>query len=171
MAFLAAEGYQQYEISNWARGNSEFQCRHNLQYWRNLDYLGFGAGAHGYAGGVRYSNVLRIKTYLERLSPPLTSGNWPLSPAVVHAHQNSLRENLQEAMLTGLRLTEEGVAAGVFQQRFGVELTTAFGAEIAELVKFGLLAWAEPLPGERILRLTERGRLLGNQVFLRFVGD
>jgi oxygen-independent coproporphyrinogen-3 oxidase len=171
MAFLAAEGYQQYEISNWARGNSEFQCRHNLQYWRNLDYLGFGAGAHGYASGVRYSNVLRIKTYLERLNPPLVSGDWPLSPAMVHAHQNSLRENMQETMLTGLRLTEEGVAAGFFQQRFGVELTAAFGAEIAELVKFGLLTWAEPLPGERILRLTERGRLLGNQVFLRFVGD
>ena len=57
-------GYHQYEISNWAKENH--QCRHNLQYWRGLPYLGLGAGAHGYANGYRYSNVLRIKTYIDR---------------------------------------------------------------------------------------------------------
>ena len=76
---LEANGYIQYEISNWARNINIFPssphpltpnlaCRHNLQYWRCLPYLAFGAGAHGYANGYRYSNVLRIKTYIDRLS-------------------------------------------------------------------------------------------------------
>ncbi|MBK8824163.1 MAG: hypothetical protein IPN58_16635 [Anaerolineales bacterium] len=48
--------------------NSSFVCQHNLQYWHSLPYLAFGAGAHGYANGYRYSNALRIKTYIERLN-------------------------------------------------------------------------------------------------------
>src|SRR5215207_10312909 len=74
-----ANGYIQYEISNWAKPGHE--CRHNLQYWRGRPYLAFGAGAHGYANGYRYSNVLRIKTYIERLAnPPITSYQFPITP-------------------------------------------------------------------------------------------
>jgi len=162
--FLAAQGYQQYEISNWALPGRE--CRHNLQYWRNLDYLGLGAGAHGYASGVRYSNVLRIKTYIERLGDHPASFDLPLSPAMVNHHKNSPREDMDETMMTGLRLTEEGVSAEVFQQRFGVELNVIYGDRINRLVEIGLLEWAAGS-----LRLTIRGRLLGNQVFMQFVGD
>ncbi len=80
--FLEGHGFLQYEISNWGRTKSSgrkmeagevnpfYACRHNLQYWRGDPYLGFGAGAHGYAAGVRYSNVLRIKTYVQRLMNP-----------------------------------------------------------------------------------------------------
>jgi oxygen-independent coproporphyrinogen-3 oxidase len=59
-SFLDDRGYQQYEISNWARQDDSLDllsCRHNLQYWRNLPYLGFGAGAHGYSAGKRTANV------------------------------------------------------------------------------------------------------------------
>src|SRR5512143_978669 len=107
---LEAAGYQQYEISNWAKNDGDapdavpsYSCRHNLQYWRGLPYLGLGAGAHGYAGGTRYSNVLRIKTYIERLMPPLSSFSFPLSPAIVNQHKNTLRDDMQETMMTGLR--------------------------------------------------------------------
>ncbi len=199
MEFLAANGYVQYEISNWALLNDEFRsmkaeipsefiihtssfaCRHNLQYWRNLDYLGLGAGAHGYAHSVRYSNVLRIKTYLERLKTDNCSliTDFPLSPAAVNHHRNTPRDDMQETMLTGLRLTVEGVSSEVFRQRFGVELMDVFGKEIEELIGLGLLEWASKSPspksgggvrGEGLIRLTPRGRLLGNQVFMRFVG-
>ncbi len=161
---LAAAGYEQYEISNWALPGRE--CRHNLQYWRNADYLGLGAGAHGYAAGVRYSNVLRIKTYIDRLTSNFSLLPFPLSPATVNQHRNSRREDMQETMMTGLRLTREGISAAVFRERFGEELQDVFGQEIIELLGFRLLEWA----GET-LRLTERGRLLGNQVFMRFVGE
>ena len=191
---LAKNGYVQYEISNWAldmdrgpriadrkpihsdeslrfmvRRPPSLACKHNLQYWRNLDYLGLGAGAHGYANGVRYSNVLRIKTYIERLSNlqyPLSTLSFPLTPATVNHHKNSQREDMQETMMTGLRLTIEGVSAAGFEQRFGAYLTDVFGKEIEELLGLGLLEWVA-----ESLRLTERGRLLGNQVFMRFVGE
>jgi oxygen-independent coproporphyrinogen-3 oxidase len=167
--FLAAQGYEQYEISNWSLPGR--QCRHNLQYWRNLNYLGLGAGAHGYAHSVRYSNVLRIKTYIDRLNTASLNTDslntaFPLSPATVNQHANTPREDMQETMLTGLRLTEEGVSAAVFHRRFGLELREVFGKEIDPLEKNGLLTWA----GET-LRLTERGRLLGNRVFREFVGE
>lgn len=163
MDFLAEKGYEQYEISNWSKPG--LQCRHNLQYWRNLDYLGFGAGAHGYAAGIRYSNVLRIKTFIERCEKlEELARPFPFSPAMVNQHKNTLVENMQETMMTGLRLTQEGVSSEVFMQRFGVSLLDQFGREVAELIGLGLLEW-----NGSNLRLTTRGRLLGNQVFMRFV--
>ena len=160
---LAGEGYEQYEISNWAK--SGYPCRHNLQYWRGEPYLGFGAGAHGYAVGVRYSNVLRIKTYIEHCREEVERP-FPLSPAAVDSHAIFPFVEMQETMMTGLRLTQEGVRTDRFITRFGVGLMDVFGKEVDELVGLGLLEWADS--GET-LRLTKRGRQVGNQVFLRFV--
>jgi oxygen-independent coproporphyrinogen III oxidase len=172
---LPEAGYEQYEISNWSQSGR--QCRHNLQYWRNLSYLGLGAGAHGYAGGYRYSNVLRIKTYTQRLEEYQYQGMpYPLSPATVNQHRNTLHDDMQETMLTGLRLTQEGVSEEKFRDRFQVGLTEVYGRDIEELLGLGLLEWQNETkissknPG-RSIRLSKRGRLLGNQVFLRFVGD
>ena len=81
---LGAAGYAQYEISNWAR--SGYASRHNLQYWLNLPYLGFGPGAHGFAGGVRYSVVLSPARYIKALAGGGRSGyRFPVSPAVAEA--------------------------------------------------------------------------------------
>jgi oxygen-independent coproporphyrinogen III oxidase len=174
--FLKSAGYIQYEISNWARSsipvNSSHPpssaCRHNLQYWRNLPYLGLGAGAHGYANGMRYSNALRIKTYIERLAvdsrPP--DGDFPLSPAAVNRTVITPDVEMQETLLTGLRLTREGVSATGFASRFGRDLSEVFAREISHLTGAGLLEWQ----ADR-LRLTRRGRLLGNRVFIHFVGS
>ncbi len=166
---LEAAGFEQYEISNWAKPGR--QCRHNLQYWRGQPYLGFGAGAHGCANGLRISNVLRIKTYIERLHPDYQIPNYlspnssfPLSPATASQTKISMRVEMQETMMTGLRLTREGVSAEDFADRFGVQMRDVFGKEIDELIGLLLLEWAGP-----VLRLTKRGRLLGNQVFMRFV--
>jgi oxygen-independent coproporphyrinogen-3 oxidase len=168
-AFESA-GYVQYEISNWSKPN--LQCNHNLQYWRGLPYLGLGAGAHGYANGYRYSNVLRIKTYIERLrsirNSPFDSRepniNFPLSPAVVNQHRQTRQDEMSEFMITGLRLTGEGISFSVFRQRFGLEINEVYQDEIIELTRLGLVEKSSD-----ILRLTQHGRLLGNQVFLRFV--
>jgi oxygen-independent coproporphyrinogen-3 oxidase len=161
---LEVAGFEQYEISNWAKPGR--QCRHNLQYWRGQPYLGFGSGAHGCAGGMRISNVLRIKTYIERLHPdyPMLNSPFPLSPATVNQTKISMHVEMQETMLTGLRLTREGVSADDFSNKFGVKMQEVFGREIDELTGLLLLEWAGP-----VLRLTKRGRLLGNQVFMRFV--
>ncbi len=193
-AFESA-GYRQYEISNWAKlkdeggrrkdeglvqenssfilHNSSFACRHNLQYWRGLPYLGFGAGAHGYANGYRYSNVLRIKTYIDRLTTSqFTNFQFPLSPATVNHHKQSLNDDMSEFMMTGLRLTQEGVSEDDFRARFDRSMYEAYGKEIDELLKFGLIEYPSPTGrgdrGEGI-RLTKRGRLLGNKVFIKFI--
>jgi oxygen-independent coproporphyrinogen III oxidase len=185
---LGANGYIQYEISNWAKETTDesggkeaeqffrnssflpqpsaFQCRHNLQYWRGLPYLAFGAGAHGYANGYRYSNVLRIKTYIDRMTNvPIASYDFPLTPATVNHHKQTLEEDMAEFMMTGLRLTQEGVSDRIFQAHFGRSMRETYKAEIEELLKLGLI---EDGSGER-LRITQHGRLLGNQVFMRFV--
>ena len=159
-----ANGYVQYEISNWAK--PDHACKHNLQYWRGLPYLAFGAGGHGYFNGYRYSNVLRIKTYIERFAnSQFSSSQFPLSPAVVNHHKQTLKDDMSEFMMTGLRLTQEGVSIAEFQTRFGQSMQEVFGKEISELLKLGLL---ERQTSE-VLRLTKHGRLLGNQVFMRFV--
>jgi oxygen-independent coproporphyrinogen-3 oxidase len=175
---LAASSYVQYEISNWAldRRTSNppagtlpptFACRHNLQYWRGLPYLGFGAGAHGYANGYRYSNVLRIKTYIERLNAGQLSPKmvFPLTPAAVNQHRQTSSDDMSEYMLNNLRLVAAGVSDPDFRARFARGLRDVYSSEIEDLIRVGLLEWE----GDT-LRLTRRGRLLGNQVFLRFVG-
>ncbi len=164
--YLAGQGYEQYEISNWAKPG--FECRHNLQYWRNQPYLGFGAGAHGCASGMRISNVLHIKSYIDRLSPrPLIPDySFPLSPATVTRTGLTPFIEMQETLMLGLRLTREGVSPQAFRVRFGKDLMEIFGTEVNELVGLGLLEWAQT---SEVLRLTPRGRLLGNQVFMRFV--
>jgi len=162
---LEEAGFEQYEISNWAKPG--MQCRHNLQYWRGHPYLGFGAGAHGCTNRMRISNVLRIKTYLEHLHPEHIFSHcpFPLSPATVSQIPISRRVEMQETMMTGLRLTREGVSAEEFAGRFGVRMQDVFRKEIDDLTGLRLLEWVGP-----VLRLTKRGRLLGNQVFIRFVG-
>jgi oxygen-independent coproporphyrinogen III oxidase len=158
---LENAGYEHYEISNWAKPGRE--CFHNLQYWRGLPYLGLGAGAHGFAGRTRVANVLRVRTYLERCRE-VASGPFPVSPATVNRQAITPFIEMQETMMTGLRLTQEGVSATTFRERFDRTLTDVFGKEIDELIRLGLLEW----DAERI-RLTKHGRLLGNQVFMRFV--
>jgi oxygen-independent coproporphyrinogen-3 oxidase len=190
-----SSGYRQYEISNWAKNRQTskvegqsydvqpstfdsfqplFACRHNLQYWRGHPYLAFGAGAHGYANGFRYSNVLRIKTYIDRLSnidDRVSHLEFPLSPAAVNQHKQSLKEDMSEFMMTGLRLTREGVSDDEFRSRFGESMGDIYGREIRELLRLGLVEnkTSEFFKNSEVLRLTPRARLLGNQVFMRFV--
>ena len=166
---LESSGYTQYEISNWARSNDQgnlLSCQHNLQYWHNLPYLGFGAGAHGYAGGIRTANVLSPQAYIDRCM----DGNplpFPRTPATVEVNSINREAEIKETMMVGLRLTQEGVSSVGFEERFGVSLKSLYGSEIDRLAGFGLLEWAGE--GNETLRLTKRGRLLGNQVFLSFI--
>ena len=173
---MEKNGYNQYEISNWAiRENSKgiLSCRHNLIYWRNLSYIGLGAGAHGYANEMRVANVLSPNQYIKRLTKNDTTfreaasprnREYPWTPATASIIRIDRQTEMAETMLMGLRLTEEGVAKSTFYERFGVSLTDVFAPQLGSMLKRGLLEWQ----GE-VVRLTPRGRLLGNQVFLQFV--
>ena len=166
---LEQKGWSQYEISNWAQPGSNGQpriCVHNLQYWLNRPYLGFGAGAHGYADGVRTANTAGIQPYIDRVQNgmPLT---FPASAGNVTAHFVTPDEEMAEMMMVGLRLTSQGVDNADFQARFGVSLAEQYKRSIRRLQASGLLEWVD---GENSrLRLTKSGRLLGNRVFREFV--
>jgi len=163
---LEEAGYVQYEISNWARKDSAgnvLACRHNLQYWRSLPYLGFGPGAHGFAAGVRTANVTAIPAYIRKCRQ--TGHNqFPIGPASAETRAIDPLTEMQETMMVGLRLVDEGVFFTTFQERFGQSLEQVFGKQINKLCAQGLL---EQVDGR--LRLTKHGRLLGNRVFIEFV--
>ena len=168
--YLEKMGYQQYEISNWALDSSsdiQFTCRHNIQYWRNLPYFGFGAGAHSSMGGFRMENVHGIAEYIQKLMEP---GDivFPFSPANLCSGKIDDQTEMEETMMVGLRLTQEGVSSNAFFLRFNRHIESVFGREIDRLCSLGLLEWVDQ-NGEHV-RLTLRGRLLGNQVFMQFVG-
>ncbi|MGD0574095.1 MAG: radical SAM family heme chaperone HemW [Anaerolineales bacterium] len=168
---LDRAGFAQYEISNWARTSHPqddspgLACRHNLQYWRNLPYLGLGAGAHGFAAGVRYSDVLAPGNYIRRVGEGGRRG-FPLSPAAARSETIDANEEMRQTMWLGLRLTREGVLDSAFAARFGFSCFEIFGHEIESLVEDGLLEWEK---SEERIKLTPRGRLLGNRVFVEFV--
>ena len=152
-AELAGARYVHYEISNWAVKGRE--CRHNLVYWHNEPYLGFGAGAHSFDGAFRYYNVLSPQEYVRRIA----SGG----EAVAGREEIDRATEMSETMILGLRL-REGVSFSDFQERFSVELAGAFADQMKELRDLGLVE----VDGSAV-RLTGRGRLLGNEVFERFL--
>jgi oxygen-independent coproporphyrinogen-3 oxidase len=174
---LGAAGYQQYEISNWARAKElgvgsweldspsptsnpqpltpAYACHHNLAYWLNADYLACGAGAHGHVYPRRYFDVLGIDEYIGRVR----SGQTPIAE-ITDLDQGDLRA---ETMFMGLRLNA-GVSYAHFRDRCGIELEAAYGPLLADLAEQGLLEGYSPR-----VRLAVRGRMLGNQVFEKFV--
>lgn len=177
MERLEQAGFIQYEISNWALSAQDgnlLSSQHNLQYWRCKPYLGFGAGAHSFtpthnAGWMRTMNVGGIRPFIERCTQkkqaPAAQPAFPASLATRRTIAIDRQTEMQEVMMVGLRLTQEGVAEGVFWERFGQSLREVFGEQIDRLCGLDLLEWID---GNR-LRLTRRGRMLGNQVFMQFV--
>jgi oxygen-independent coproporphyrinogen-3 oxidase len=170
---LPAAGFQQYEISNWARaaaatgsGQPEFACRHNLSYWTNRPYLGLGAGAHGYAGGLRTANVRPIVEYVRRLTGRAGAQRFPITPAAEAWRKVEPDEAALDSMLLGLRLTHTGVGRGDYVARHGRAAWEAMLSRSSQLVEAGLL---EAPDNGSSLRLTWRGRRLGNRVFREFV--
>ncbi len=144
-ALLAAAGYQQYEISNWAL-SPERRCRHNLAYWLNSGYIGLGAGAHSYFRSRRYSNERRPHVYADQA---LTGDD----PAVESEDVPAGLERAEGAIL-GLRLNA------------GTTLAPDQLAALAPCLAAGLL----DVTGSHA-RLTPKGRLLSNEVFWRLLPD
>ena len=150
---LTAAGYRQYEISNFARPG--YESRHNLTYWRNEEYYGFGAGAHGYVKGVRYMNVNGVTAYIKQM--------FELGSAREEEHLVSLKEAMEETMMLGLRLAE-GVSKDSFYKRFGIKVEEQYGPQLHHLLNKGLIC----TDGKRY-RLTPKGIFLGNEVFATFI--
>ncbi|MGG5343788.1 radical SAM family heme chaperone HemW [Enterococcus sp. AZ192] len=148
-------GRRQYEVSNFALAGKESQ--HNLVYWDNEHYYGFGAGASGYLGHTRYRNHGPIQHYLT----PLRNGQLP----VVESEKLTLHNQMEEQLFLGLR-KKKGVSKQQFEDKFGIPIEQVYGEVILTLVKRGLLT-----DRAGYLQLTEQGLFVGNDVFEEFLID
>lgn len=146
-------GFRRYEISNYAR--HDFLCRHNLGYWQDRPYFGFGAAAHSYHDGKRMSNTKDIGAYIKAIK----RGE---SPA--HTEETVTREkHIEEFCFLALR-TAEGIDRGTFAKTFGCELESLYQKAIDDLKAKKYL---EETPAH--FRLTPLGMKFGNQAFSAFL--
>lgn len=152
---MRANGLAQYEISNFAKPG--FESKHNLTYWNNDYYYGFGAGAHGYLPGKRVINIRPIPAYIKEAQ---NDGN-----PVLKIENIGIKERIEEEFFLGLRRLS-GVSKKEFLNKFGFSHNILYRNEIDDLVKKG---WLEDL--EDRIRLTEDGVLFGNEVFAEFLLD
>lgn len=169
-SMLAVNGFTQYEISNWSKAGMESQ--HNLIYWHNEPYLGVGPGAHSWIAGQRFANLKSPRRYVmvvgdeyRPIGPdPVAAMRIPAGP-VEQVDVTTPAIDVAETMMMGMRLNE-GVSMSRFAERFGTGLDVVFPNEVSRLLEIGLIEVTD-----EAIRLSERGRLLGNEVFAEFIGD
>jgi putative oxygen-independent coproporphyrinogen III oxidase len=153
MERLEDAGYEQYEISNVARPGR--RARHNLKYWTDGEWRGFGCGAHSTQQGARWKNVSATDDYVARIERG--------DAVAVDIRRLSDGERLGDALFTGLRLAD-GIDETVIQARYGVDVWARYGADLQAYVEAGLL-----VRQDRRMRLTRRGMLLAHEVMAVFV--
>ncbi|HEX8997266.1 MAG TPA: radical SAM family heme chaperone HemW [Ktedonobacterales bacterium] len=164
---LGDAGYEHYEISNWARPGHV--CQHNLTYWRNLAWIGLGAGGASFYAGQRFTNTRPIRDYITRVRASLNETRNESGAAVLPAgaivEQEAISRELEmaETAMLGLRLAE-GVSLAAFERRYGVAFWSAFDERLSDVRSLDLLEQAEGR-----VRLTARGRMVGNEVFARLL--
>lgn len=144
-------GYRQYEISNYAK--SGYESRHNLGYWDRKEYLGLGLGAASFMNHERFQNTRDMSEYLKGMGRP------------DHKERLTLKEEMEEFMFLGLRKTK-GIRTEDFEDAFQMPIEEVYRSELAKLEAEQLLT----RQGSYI-RLTKRGREVGNYVFAEFVKE
>ncbi len=150
---FAAAGFGHYETSNFARPGRE--CRHNLKYWRDEEYLGFGPSAASHWRGGRYRNPPELDDYCAAAA----TGRWPL----MNAEPSDPYREMRTAAVLGLRLTE-GINAAAFEERFGVNPNTYYKKELAEFADAGLVT-----VDVDSVQLTRSGLFLADEVFAALI--
>jgi oxygen-independent coproporphyrinogen-3 oxidase len=152
---LEAAGYEQYEISNVARPGR--RARHNVKYWQDGEWLGFGCGAQSTRRNIRWRNVAATMEYVERVGDGRT--------VIAECRELTADERVEDALFLGLRLTA-GVDLRAIRVRYGLDVWGRHGAELRRFVDAGLVIH-EP---DRRLALTRSGMLMANEVMAVFIG-
>jgi oxygen-independent coproporphyrinogen-3 oxidase len=153
MEMAEAAGLAQYEISNVSRPG--FESKHNLKYWRDGEWFGFGPGAHSTVGGVRWKAVSATEQFVSAIEAgsDVQTDRRVLSP----------EDRWQEALITGLRLVD-GVGVGDLLRTYGLDLWARYGDHLVPYLEAGLLRHEEGR-----LRLSRQGMLLANEVLAVFI--
>jgi oxygen-independent coproporphyrinogen-3 oxidase len=153
VAALERSGLSLYEISNFAREGHA--SRHNLKYWTDAPYGGFGLGAHAYASGARRANRSDLEGYVAEVA----AGRDP----VAWTDPWDARRRLSEALFLGMRVAE-GIDLSVVSERYGIDARTRFADSWERASEAGLVEWSGS-----VVRLTAPGRLRSNELFSAFV--
>ena len=148
---LKEAGYHWYEVSNFAKPG--YECRHNIGYWKRVDYLGVGLGASSLIDNVRYSNTRDLYTYL----------SVPADSLHETAEQITRNGQMEEFMFLGLRM-RDGFYRDEFTQAFGIPIEAVYGDALNHLQQEELL-----LKREGRIYLTDKGMDLNNYVVAQFM--
>ena len=156
-AFLKEQGYERYEISNYARRG--YACRHNVGYWTGREYLGLGLGASSYIQGCRFRNEPDLQKYSRiRMDGPEADEKLHLE-----MHPLTEKEQMEEFMFLGLRMME-GVSGSEFLERFGQNMWNVYGDVLKKLEANHLIVVESPR-----VRLSEFGIDISNYVLSEFL--
>lgn len=150
---LTNAGYNQYEISNFAKKG--YESKHNIIYWKNKEYYGFGAGAHGYLGNQRYENIQSIEDYIKKLNDN--------SLPVFNKYHVSIEEKKENMLMLGLRMLK-GVKFTDYEKEFNESLLENYSKQIEKLLKLDLINI-----NNKSIKLSEKGLIYGNEVFMEFI--
>ena len=148
---LGNEGYQQYEVSAFAKPG--FECEHNLAYWRYNDFLGLGPSANSFVGGYRASNVSDHLAYVRRPYPALLEIKEP----------SSVSDQMRECFMSNLRL-KEGLNIDTFEKRFPVNFHSFYEQPLQKYINEGFLFY-----DANILKTTDNGLYLLNEMLQDFL--
>lgn len=148
---LETAGYDHYEISNF--GKKGYESAHNLMYWDNAEYYGFGAGASGYVAGIRYKNHVPIHHYLENDDKRAVQ------------EELTIKEQMEEELFLGLR-KQSGVNTVAFNLKFNQDFDAIYGETVEKLIEKHLLSRSK-----ETIFMTRQGLMLGNDVFEAFLLD
>ncbi len=151
--FLSDLGYQHYEISNFARPGKS--ARHNLRYWQDEPYLGFGASAHSYTINRRFWNVSDVEEYIKLIEQQ--------NKATADKEEVTPHRRIEDALILGLRYLP-GIELSKFYERYGVNILDRYHQELKSLGEMALIETTDDF-----LRLTRKGILLSNEVFQQFI--
>ena len=155
MEGLKELGFERYEISNFAKGNS--YSRHNLKYWHYIDYLGFGAGAHSFYDGIRRSNNRNVMPYIQSVDR--------YTMPTIDTETITVERAQEDFCFLALR-TKWGLDEQKFEDRFGVSVHNLFGNILEDLVTKGLLEYQNGS-----YHLSSEGAKHGNYVFSQFIRE
>lgn len=150
---LRRNGYTKYEISNFSKEG--FESKHNINYWNQGEYLGFGVAASSFFAGTRYSNIVDINKYIDNIN-----NNSSVILEEEHLDKYSL---MKEYVILTLRL-KEGINLQKFYNKFGIDLFEIFGVEVKELNNNGLITITD-----KNIYLTDRGTEVANLVWEKFI--
>lgn len=151
--YLSSNGYNQYEISNYSKKN--YECKHNILYWKCEHYIGLGPGASGYLDNIRYNNVEALEMYHKMLC----DNQKPIG----HEEALTNEDKIQEKIFMGLRMNE-GIKFEDFKKEFNINFKDKYSKQISQLNERKLINLSDIG-----MSLTQKGREISNSIFIEFI--